>query len=188
MPRQRGAGNPRGRACLGFGIVTPNIFGSPAEPFNASRLPWTKRVDLRLGKSLRAAGRDWELFADVRNILNFRNTRALFAETGQVVNDQYRTQLLAGEFASLRNEAVANGALLPGDAIDLSACGSWSGSQGPVNCVMLRRTEQRFGDGDGTYTLSEQTRALYGFYDAFFGSWRFYGSGRTVRIGARLEL
>jgi len=48
--------------------------------------------------------------------------------------------------------------------------------------------ERRFGDGNGLYTLTEQQRALNAFYDAFFGAWRFYGPGRTLRFGVELEL
>ena len=172
---------------LGNGTIAPGSgLGGAIEPFNASHLPWTKRLDLRLGKSIRAGGRSWEVFADFRNLLNFRNTLALFAETGDVVNDQHRAQLLASEYSNLVGEAASNSALEPdGSTINLSACGSWSD---PVNCVALRRVESRFGDGNGLYTLGEQNRALNAYYDAFFGSWRFYGSGRTLRIGAQLEL
>ncbi len=46
--------------------------------------------------------------------------------------------------------------------------------------------EKRFGDGDSTCTPAEETRALDAFYDAFFGSTRLYGPGRTLRIGLEL--
>ena len=48
---------------------------------------------------------------------------------------------------------------------------------------MLRRTEARFGNGDGTYTLAEQTRALNAYYDAFNGPQWLYGTPRNVRLG-----
>jgi hypothetical protein len=169
----------------GLGMITPGILpGRPAEPLGSSRLPWTKHIDLRITKAASVVDLQWELFIDIRNVLSFRNAVALFAETGAVTNDEFRTQLLAPEFANLRGEASANGALLSGDAVDLSSCGSW---MAPPNCVMLRRTEQRFGDGDGIYTLAEQTNALHAYYEAFFGSWRFYEPGRTIRVGARLH-
>jgi len=170
----------------GFGTVAPGGIGFAVEPSNASRLPWTKRLDLRLTKAVRAGGRAWTVYADLRNVLNFRNTVALFAETGGVVNAQHRVQTLSNEYANLANEASSNGALEPdGTTINLSGCGGWAN---PVNCVALTRVERRFGDGNGLYTLTEQQRALNAYYDAFFGPWRFYGSGRTLRFGVELEL
>jgi len=171
----------------GFGTIAPGGLGSGRldENINASRLPWTKRLDLRLTKGVRAGGRAWTVYADVRNVLNFRNLVALFAETGSVVNDKHRRDLLAAEYDGLRAEANAAGALQADTTINLNSCGSWSK---PMNCVSLIRVERRFGDGNGLYTLTEQQRALNAFYEAFFGAWRFYGPGRTLRFGVELEL
>ena len=171
----------------GFGTIAPGGLGSGRldENINASRLPWTKRLDLRLTKGVRAGGRAWTVYADVRNVLNFRNLVALFAETGSVVNDKHRRDLLAAEYDGLRAEANAAGALQADTTINLNSCGSWSK---PMNCVSLIRVERRFGDGNGLYTLTEQQRALNAFYDALFGAWRFYGPGRTLRFGVELEL
>jgi hypothetical protein len=170
----------------GFGTVAPGLpAGRLDENINASRLPWTRRLDLRLTRVVRAGGRAWTVYADVRNALNFRDIVALFAETGSVVNDRHRFEVLAAEYAGLRAEAGAAGALLPDTTINLSSCGSWSK---PVNCVALTRVERRFGDGNGLYTLTEQQRALNAYYDDFFGAWRFYGPGRTLRFGVELEL
>lgn len=159
----------------GFGLI-----GTQQEPVNASTMPWIKNIDLRLNKGFRFGGTDWTLYADVRNALNFRNINALFVETGDVVNAEHRTQTLSGEFLNLTNEAITNSALRSGDAIDLANCGTWAN---PVNCVMLRRTEARFGDGNGTYSLDEQTRALNAYYDSFFGPQNLYGAPRHIRVG-----
>ncbi len=97
-----------------------------------------------------------------------------------MVNAEFRTQTLSSEFEGLKNEANANGALRAGDAIDLSGCGAWAN---PVNCVLLRRTEARFGDGNWNYTLAEQTRALNAYYDAFDGPQWLYGAPRHIRVG-----
>ncbi len=159
----------------GFGLTATSL-----EPVNASTMPWTKNVDLRLNKGFRFGRTDFTLYADVRNLLNFRNITSLFVETGDVVNARFREQTLSPEFENLRNEANGNGALRPSDAIDLSGCGSWAI---PANCVLLRRAEARFGDGNGTYTLAEQTRALNAYYDAFNGAQWFYGAPRNIRVG-----
>jgi carboxypeptidase family protein/TonB-dependent receptor-like protein len=159
----------------GFGLI-----GTQQEPVNASTMPWVKNIDLRLNKAFKFGGTDWTLYADVRNALNFRNINALFVETGDVVNAEHRTLTLSSEFANLRGEASDNSALRSGDAIDLANCSSWGS---PVNCVMLRRTEARFGNGDGTYSLDEQTRALNAYYDSFFGPQNLYGAPRHIRVG-----
>ncbi len=172
----------------GSGAIAPGGvgIGLPVEPLNSSRLPWIKRLDVRLTKVVRAGGREWTVYADLRNALNFRNTIALFAETGGVVNDEHRVTASSGEHANLAGEASSNGALEPdGTTINLSACGGWAN---PANCVALTRVERRFGDGNGLYTLTEQDRALNAYYDAFFGPSRFYGAGRTLRFGVELEL
>jgi len=175
-------------ANAGLGTIAPGGFaiGAAIEPINSSQLPWRKRIDMRLTKSVRAGGRDWTVYADLRNALNFRNVAALFAETGDVVNLQHRTQALAPEFANLHAEASSSGALeLDGTTVNLTGCGGWSN---PVNCVALTRVERRFGDGNGMYTLAEQQVALNAYYDAIEGPWFFYSPGRTLRIGVELGL
>ncbi|MGH7675101.1 MAG: hypothetical protein ACREMV_07500, partial [Gemmatimonadales bacterium] len=123
-------------------------------------------------------------------LLNTTNVEALFAETGAVVNDRHRLQVLGdpvgggGEYSSLWGEAFANGVLQPGNTVDLRAdCSAWGS---PQNCIALLRVENRFGDGDGLYTVAEQERALNAAYDSFYGPPRFYGAGRTIRLGVAL--
>jgi hypothetical protein len=81
-------------------------------------------------------------------------------------------------------------------AVDLSApdvCKSWPGqssanavqaSSGPVDCVLLIRAEQRYGNGDGLFTQSEYTKAFTAWYNFFNAPSGFYGPGRRLRIGA----
>jgi outer membrane receptor protein involved in Fe transport len=174
----------------GTGALAPGGRGSPAEQVNSSRLPWTKRLDLRVAKTLRAGGRGWTVYLDARNVLNMRNLVALFAETGGTTNDVHRAQTIGGTFGSgeygiLWSEASDNGALQPDTTVNLGGCAGWGS---PVNCVALTRVERRFGNGDGLLTLVEQQRAFNAYYDDFFGAWRLYGAGRTLRFGVELEL
>lgn len=171
----------------GLGIVAPDLAGNgAAEPINRSRLPWTKSLDFRLSKHVRTGGASATLVVDLRNLFAFRNVLAVFAETGTGVNDLFRQRVLAPEFVLLADEAAVNGALLPDGTVDLRIdCATWAK---PVDCVALRRVESRFGDGDELYTPGEQAQAFDAFYEAFFGSWRFNGPGRTLRIGLELEL
>jgi hypothetical protein len=165
---------------LAFGL------GGRAEGgLNNSVLPWTKNIDLRINKGVSLGRVDLTAYADIRNLLNWKSIIGAFAETGDVVNADFKEQLLSAEFDGIVNEAQLAGALLAGDAVDLTlSCANWDS---PLNCESLRRVEARFGDGDGLYTLSEQTRALDTYYNSFFGPSRFYAAPRHVRLGLELS-
>jgi len=172
-----------------FGLTAQKV-----EPINSSRMPWTRYLDLRLNKGIRTGRFDWTLFADVRNLFNFKNVVQLFAETGDVHNPDNRKKQLDTEQNLLVTEASNNGAYRASDhAVILngtggaSGCSAWTGDAGPVNCVMLQRTEARWGNGDGIFTAAEQTATLNAWYDSFNGVQRFYGSPRQIRIGAELS-
>ena len=167
-----------------FGLTATSI-----EPVNSSTLPWTKYVDMRINKGFRLGRADITAFADLRNVFNFRNIIGLFAETGDVVNGVFQENTVSPQFSSLRIEAQQNGHLLAGGAIDLRPdCGSWAGSTGgPVNCVVLRQVESRFGNGDGVYTLDEQTAALTAWFTRFNGPQTFYDQPRHIRLGFELN-
>jgi hypothetical protein len=179
LPYTRLVNNGDGQTAdhLNFGLG-----GRAAEPLNASVMPWTKFVDLRLNKGLRVGRLDVTAFADVRNLFNWTNIVNLFAESGDVVNSVHRTKTLTSEFSGLLDEAN-QAAALEGDGTTIDLRGSCQGWGKPVNCESLRRVEARFGDGDGQYTLAEQTRALNTYYDAFFGAYRFNAQARSIRIG-----
>jgi len=173
---------------LNQGIVTPGTDGGVfAEPLNSSRLPLTKTVDLRLRKGLRSRGIDLNVYADLENLLNFRNTLSLFAETGTTTNDSYRQRVERSQLGSLAVEARANNALLPDGSVDLRACAGWTGYSGPVNCVALGRVEARFGDGDAIYSPAEQQKVMDTYYTSVLGAWRFFGPSRTARLGMELR-
>jgi hypothetical protein len=164
------------------------------QPNNAV-LPWTKIVDLRVNKGFRVGPYDWTVYADVRNVFNFRNIVSLFAETGDVVNDLQKNNtvgdpdLSSGEFQNLWNEAraVPGGGVFDEATKAVNLTGSCSAWGKPVNCESLRRVEARFGDGDRIYTLAEQERAIGTYYNALFGAWRFYGAPRQIRVGAEVN-
>jgi len=181
--RNNGAGNQAPRQTLG-------LIGTQLEPINNSHMPWQKLVDMRVNKGFRVGRLDVTAFADGRNIFNFKNIASIFAETGDVVNALHRENTLSDEFARLAIEADANGALdkSTGD-IDLRpSCTTWKQNDAStVNCVMLRRTEARFGDGNQVYTVAEQSNALNAFYDLFSGKQNFYGTPRNIRLGVELS-
>ena len=180
--RNNGAGNVAPRQTLG-------LIGTQLEPINNSHMPWQKFFDMRVNKGFRVSRMDVTAFADVRNVFNFKNISSIFAETGDVVNALHRENSLSDEFARLAIEAGTNGALLSNGDIDLRpSCTTWKQNDAStVNCVMLRRTEARFGDGNGVYTVAEQSRALNAFYDLFSGKQNFYNAPRNIRVGVELS-
>jgi hypothetical protein len=96
---------------------------------------------------------------------------------------------------SLRNEANQNNALdAESQNIDLSGgaagCAAWvnaGGAPSAPNCVYLVRAEQRFGNGDGEYTLGEQTRAFNSYYNSFRNKNFFTDRPRQVRLGLEVN-
>lgn len=155
-----------------------------------AQTPATKRVDVRLRRTVSFGSSHWSFFAEARNLFAWQNVLRLFTETGSVTNANFRAQLLDDEFVFLGSEASNNGALAANGDIMLPAnCATWiaSPSGGETNCIALKRVEARFGNGDAVYTLAERTTALDAFYKTFFGPQTLYGSGRTVRLGVEIR-
>ncbi|MGD2135093.1 MAG: carboxypeptidase regulatory-like domain-containing protein [Gemmatimonadales bacterium] len=194
---------------VGFGQTSAGTAGlgaTLAEPLQASETPWEKYFDLRVTKGLRLGAADFTLYADIRNVFNVTNTSTLFAETGDVVNEIYfeniflQPQLLTMEQDArssgvwttfTKTDADGSNARTVG-AIDLrsidNACPGWAGGGGAISCVMLQRTERRFGNGDGLYDVEEQTAAITEFYNLGNSPSAFaYGQGRLVRLGLQLS-
>ena len=165
------------------------LTATQAGDVNSSTTPWTKYLDLRINKGLKLGRLDVTAFADIRNVFNWKNITALFAETNDVTNSIFQHNQIASEFVNLANEANSNGALNAAtQAVNLPAnCGTWKGEAGPVDCVELKRAEARFGNGDGVYTLSEQTAALNSYYNLYNGPYTFNDLGRQVRLGFELS-
>jgi len=180
----RGPGN-------GFGLVATGL-----ETLNSSNLPWIKNVDLRVTRSLRIGSRDLTVFADFRNIFNWTNLAQIYAETGDIVNEDFRHRQVNDVIATLSNEAGSlvetrdvGGQQLSG--INLSDCSLYpygaGGSGGVPNCFMLARAEARFGDGDRFFDSQEQTSAFNAWYNLSNGPQTLKGAGFNLRIGFDLN-
>ena len=188
MPYSRLLNNGLGTLVMDNGFGTGVGLGTP---INGSQLPSLKRLDLRIAKSVRTASHDWSIYIDARNLLNLSNLTSLFAETGDTANLKNRERTIgdpsvaSGEYGALWNEANTVGALAADRSVDLTACATWGR---PADCVALTRAERRFGNGDSVFTLAEQQTTFNAFYHDFFGAWRFYAPGRTIRIGMELAL
>ena len=142
-------------------------------------------MDVRLNKGFRVGRLDLTAYADIRNILNFKNVEGVYAETGDVTNSLLKDKTLSPEIQNLKSQASQAGALTPNGSVDLTlGCGSWGI---PSDCESLKRVEARFGNGDGIYTPAEYNRAFDAYYNAFFGPQRFAGQPRHVRLGFELN-
>lgn len=156
-------------------------------PINSAHIPWTKLLDLRITKRIAGFGGHWSAFLDVRNLLNAENLTNAFVETGTDTNQAYEAfHFVQPAINQLSGEAPSS-AHLPNGAIDLRTCQGWTSSTQIVDCYALRQTENRFGNGDGVFTLAEQTAAFGAYFDFLYGPWAFHGPGRTARVGVRLE-
>jgi hypothetical protein len=181
-------------AQAGTGTTGPNnlfgLVGNPAEPLNASTTPWIKNVDLRLTRGFHMGQRDISVFADFRNLFNWTNIVGLFVETGDVVNSVYLTNQISPVLVTLANEAGPLVKTVSGvTGVDLSDCSKYepTSSAGLPNCIMLRRAEARFGNGDEFFTTAEQTAAFTASYNVNNGPYSFKGPGLNFRLGFELN-
>jgi len=182
----RGPGN-------GFGLV-----GTGLEALNGSTMPWIRNVDLRLTRSFFWGQRDVTVFADFRNLFNWANLIAVYAETGDVVNQRYFETQSSPLVVNLHSEAgslyqgrlvTVSGASQTIHGVDLSDCTQYNPADGAglPNCLMLRRTEQRFGNGDRFLTDDEFMAAISAWYNLFRGPYTLRGPGLNLRLGVELN-
>jgi hypothetical protein len=138
------------------------------------------------------------VFADFRNLFNWTNLTYIFAETGSAVNGIFKEKYLSGYISALENEAGAlwqlqdstgNGVTTPRYAMDLRDCGEYvpTRSYGVPNCLMLRRTEERFGNGDHVFDDIELGAAMNAYFESYRGSWFYKGPGLNIRFGFELN-
>ncbi|HYF40542.1 MAG TPA: TonB-dependent receptor, partial [Gemmatimonadales bacterium] len=181
------------RCGSGF-ILSPDLcVFALTDPINSARLPAYKQLDLRLTKSF-GPGRRLTGYLDARNLLNFANVLAVFTATGETENlaeQEFNWEADSADFAS---EAAASGALRGDGSIDLGmgqadprpGCSAWTdvgGSSSAPNCVYLIRAEERFGNGDHLFDVTEQRRASDALYQALRGRQELTGPGRRIRLG-----
>jgi hypothetical protein len=194
------SGAPYTRCALSTGNESA-LAGDLCFPFegtpNDTRLPAFKQLDLRITRSFHIGRQVVTMYLDGRNILNFSNIVNVFATTGTTSSPFESARVRSLDSASWANEAIQNGVYAPNGDIDLgfsgavaSGCGNWVNQQNQPtapSCVYLIRAEERFGDGDHIFTLSEQRRASTALYDVSRGSYLFHSTPRRLRIGLELR-
>jgi hypothetical protein len=163
--------------------------------FNSARLPAFKNVDLRVTKGFRVGSLDLTAYADARNVFNIKNILAVFSQTGTTSSARLAQNLWETDSATFASTATANGIrnattgeiTLPGSD---SECGSWvttGNNPAPTTCYFYRKGEQRFGNGDGIYTLEEQRVASDINRAGTFHISRWAGGGRVLRFGMEVN-
>lgn len=170
--------------------------GAFAGDFLGSRLPATKHLDLRITRGFEIAGRQLIAYLDGRNILDFENTLRVYAVNGRTSNPFEAQQVFSVDSAGFADLGFANGINNNGD-LDLtfggavaSGCGNFVNAQSTPSapdCVYLIRAEERYGDGDHIFTLSEQRAASDAAYRVARGRPTFLGAPRRIRIGLEVR-
>lgn len=173
-------------------------FGLSANPLgdvNSATMPWIKNVDLRVTKGVKLGFTDVTVFGDFRNLFNFSNVTSIFLETGDIVNAKHRNEVINNEIQTLQNNAGSRlttiarpGGGTPLKAVDLRpTCATYPEQGGAVNCVLLRRTEARYGNGDGLFDENEYKAAFGAMYELFWGTPNLLGQPRHIRVGVELN-
>lgn len=172
----------------GFGLVATGT-----ETLNSSRMPWIRNVDLRVTRGFRVGSRDLTVFADFRNLFNWENLVAIYAETGDIVNEQFAEQTINPVRVTLQQDAgslwqtrTVGGVTETGANLN---CSQWlsGAARGLPDCIMLRRAEARFGNGDGFFSEAEQDTAFRAWFNLFNGPHTLRGPGFNMRIGFELN-
>ncbi|MFI5235611.1 MAG: TonB-dependent receptor domain-containing protein, partial [Gemmatimonadales bacterium] len=177
----------------------PNLLLPLAD--QAVRLPSIKTVDLRLSRGFEVGGRALSLFVDAHNLFNFTNYTAALSPGAVTSSPVDELDGLTSDSSNFANEATANGVLngangsinltFGGAADPRTGCGAWvtaAGSPASPNCVALIRAEQRYGNGDGIFTVAEQKNASRAQYLLSRGTAALTDLPRRIRIGVQLVL
>lgn len=140
--------------------------------------PWETNFDFRITKGFRLAGVQSALFADFRNPFGIGKTRFVYLETGNDLNQQFRTAFL---------QTALTDTQLDGDSQIRDFDIVTESPDNDFNKYMLLRAEQRFGNGDGVFTVAEQQAAFGQVYEETFGADQLTFSNQNLRIGLRLS-
>jgi hypothetical protein len=76
-------------------------FSYPVEPINDSTTPWTYNVDLRIGTGLGFGGVNTEIYFEVLNLLNTKNTVNVYPTTGTADDDGWLGSLSSQPYLQL---------------------------------------------------------------------------------------
>jgi hypothetical protein len=153
---------------------------APASNLSALRTPWRTEFDIRATKGFRFAGVQGLVFADWRNPFDLEDREVVFLETGNDVNEQARSAFLTNALLDSRLDGE-QGTI---DDFDIKE----ESTENTFNKFMLLRAEERFGDGDGVFTVEEQNVAFGQLWEATRGLENVFRiSNQSLRLGVRLS-
>lgn len=164
----------------GRGIIgPPSQWGRPQGTIGGAETPWTFGLDLRITKRIPLGNAmDLQAFVDWRNPFDIENNKTVFLETGNAVNAFHRQRWLGNPLQDPSLDGTSDI-----DDFDIVA----ESPDNTFNKYMLLRAEQRWGNGDGIFTVAEQEVAFGQPYDNEFGrKSRFETSDQQLRLGLRL--
>ena len=155
--------------------------GTAAEELNASRGPGVLRFDTRITKGFNVFGLASRAFVDFRNPFNIANSNRVFMETGELTNDVWYERQIATTLSTQSGLGTVRDMVIA----------DWS-TENAVNRYMLAQAEQRFGDGDGVFTVEEMTNAwgtylnwseMFGNANSAHSPYRMRQSNQSLRLG-----
>jgi hypothetical protein len=164
----------------GYGTLgPPSTSGQVETSIGALETPWQTRLDLRLSKGF-PIGKGWQIqaFIDWRNPFDIQVTEQIFLDTGNSVNEAARERWL--------NDALADPRLDGDPDIDDFDIALES-PETDFNKYMLMRAEQRWGDGDGVFTVEEQVRSFEPDWEQRGGLAALTPSNQNLRLGLRVS-
>ena len=162
--------------------------------FNASRLPTSKQFDMRLTKDFRVGKYAFTGYLDARNVFNLQNITTVYAQTGTPFSGRVTDQRWSNDSSVFSTYAKSVGELRATDLAvvlptTIAGCGkvvAGTNSAAP-QCFYYIRSEQRFGNGDGVYTLAEQRVASDAKNAAANSIWASNTGARTIRFGMEVN-
>jgi hypothetical protein len=165
-----------------------------ASGYNAARLPTQKQLDAKLTRSFHIGKYAMTGYLDARNFLNLTNVYQVYAQTGTPTNLKNTQQLYSNDSVTFKTYASATGEYRDADGAivlptTIAGCGkvvNGSNSYAP-ECFYYVRSEQRFGNGDGIYTLAEQRAASDAKNAKTNSIWNSVTGARTIRFGLEVN-
>ena len=161
------------------------------------RLPTTRQLDLRITKSMGGQRHPVTIYVDARNLLNARNVLQAVTGSGGLRSPRAEIVRFSSDSQAFANEAKANSLYDPATgAMNLqfggggrSGCADFVNTNGQgaaPDCLYLLQAEQRWGNGDGVFTLAEQQRASLAYFNTQYGIQQLTGSPRRIRVGVQV--
>jgi hypothetical protein len=179
-----------------IGVRSGNPCGTlgAVSSFNADRLPMQKQFDLRMAKDFRVGKYAMTASIDARNVLNLQNITSVYAQTGTPFSGLVTAQRWSNDsttfvaYGAATNElnATTGAITLPGTIAGCAKVLSGTNSYAAA-CYYMIRSEQRFGNGDGVYTLAEQRLASDAKNSAANSVWASNTGARTIRFALEVN-